>query len=146
MSLFIPPPYRKNWLREYHASPEMQERINSLSEEKLEISLSDLSSAGELLDIVGPYRYARYLREFYIRHPLMWFLFYRWWFLWAAPKEMRPGLLQHIRTDHADAPFWKDFVSHHPVLFILWLAVRTLFQLFVNIQAASLKILRTWKI
>ena len=84
-------------------------------------------------------QYAIYLREFYIRNPVMWYLFYRWWFFYPVPQEMRRYLprLMSLSPGSVYISRSSDFAKYQPVLFLLQLLWGTLLQ-------AGVKCLTKW--
>jgi len=104
--------------------------------------LPDLYSAVDLLNKMRDTRYTEYLFEFSLKHPVMWLLFYRWWFLFSTPKELRKYIPRLIRLKKPYNLSWPTFAMHHPVLFFAWLLLYTPFQFFVKALTAPIKIIR----
>ena len=108
--------------------------------------LPDIFAAYRLLDREGETVYAHYLVDFQIRNPVMWYLFYRWWFFFSAPKAFRQYLPQVIRAQRIGrrlaclyTPYWVPFAKYHPVLFLIWLVLYSLFQLLVKALTAPIE-------
>jgi hypothetical protein len=79
--------------------------------------------AGYLFRCGCAHKHARYLIEMSRRHPVMYWIWYRWWI---------PSLLhedEHEKLDHAMKyckkfefrSYWADFALYHPVQFLVFL-------------------------
>jgi len=91
--------------------------------------------------------YAKYMVDFSIRHPIMYFLFYRWWLFYSMRGESREQLtkwIKHWRTcyphvGHFRMSFWAAFALYHPVLVLLWIMFRSVLQFAENFVTAPCK-------
>ena len=105
----------------------------------------DLLSAYRLFVHGRDWSYSRVIAEFRLRNPIMYFLWYRWWFYFSVPKELR-GIVFRLsnvsKTYRTHAPYWVAFMQYHPVLFLIWLVLYALFQLFVKTLTAPVEIWR----
>ena len=99
-----------------------------------EIGSPDLSAAYNFLDLRGVNRYVEYIVDFSIRKPILYFLWYKWWFAYSMPKEMRKCLPNWIkqRRQQIGGRFWFEFAKHNPTLFLLLLGLYSVFQFTVR--------------
>jgi len=122
----------------------------SLAERKIAyhgIPTSDFSAAAYLCDYLGQYNYTSYLLAFSLKNPIMYVLFYRWWFILSAPRGLRKHLPRMIRLRFSGlslypelgGPAWAIFAMHHPVLFFFWLVTFGSLKLFVNLLTAIIR-------
>ena len=104
-----------------------------------------LSFAAELHYCIREYSFANYMKEFYIRYPILYFLWYRWWFLYSVPECSRSHVLEAMRTRSMSSSASPDFVMCHPVLSLIWLVLCFGFQFFVKLLTAPIQIIRAFK-
>ena len=88
--------------------------------------------------------YAAYLQEFYVRHPIWWFLFYRWWFFSVVEPEAFAVIIRLMRISRLprySSPTLYPYPSRRaayamiaPGRFLIWL-------LFSELQQFSVKVL-----
>jgi len=75
---------------------------------------------------------------------LLYLLFYRWWFLYSAPKEIRKEIRQTLQLDWNEN--WEYLVQCFPFLLFLWIILYFFFQISVHILTLPIKvIMRIWK-
>ena len=121
-----------------------------LREDTRKDEIPDLFSASRLWHRWTEGQYVLYLIDFQIRNPVMWYLFYRWWFFFSLPSEFRNCLPLAMRAKrrcligrYIPFPYWTIFARHHPVLFLLWLVFYgILFQFFVKALTAPVKAIK----
>ena len=67
--------------------------------------------------------HAKYLVEMSFKHPVMYFMFYRWFIPLTLHKNDRQGLTEMVRhyRKYDYLPFWAEFSQYHPVLGMLYL-------------------------
>ena len=95
--------------------------------------------------------------EFRLRYPIMYWLFYRWWFALTIRRYTqlcdsntlpiwRPSPAVNIEAN-SDASITYDtrFALYHPILFLFWLVFRTFFKFCEQCFAAISKIVFTLK-
>ena len=139
---------RESWLKHYREKPDYYTAryVPDLKEQPL----PDLLSADELSRIVGNRDYADYLADFSFRHPVMWFLFYRWWFLLAMPKELRAPLIRLVRSRTQNKSYirpyrWQVVLLHNPVLFLVWIVLFSGFKFLVKFLTSSSRVIRVFR-
>ena len=83
-----------------------------------------------------------YMIEMSFRHPIMYFLWYRWWIPTLMSEEYRkdfPTYMKNRREIYVS--YWAGFAQYHPVLF-LWYALPVLFfQGTIKFFSASIKVI-----
>ena len=111
----------------------MQDLPRTVQEKK---RLPDLNSAAEMFNRTDDYCYIEYMCDFRYRHPVMFWLFYRWWFLLSVEKPLRPYLIKEMKARRSPKFPWHVYAIYHPVLFLMWLAMYTVFQCIIAVPAA----------
>ena len=73
------------------------------------------------------YEHAGYLIEMSRRHPIMYWIWYRWWVPLLLHKDERQRLDGHVesRQRFGFRPYWADFALYHPVQFLVFLLLRS---------------------
>ena len=88
------------------------------------------------------YYYAEYLWEFRAKHPIMYYLWYRWWFMQFVPSREVPYVKDHMRTYKGKHnTVYATLEMYHPVLFFKWLFLCLLFQFVVKFFTAPVKVI-----
>lgn len=89
--------------------------------------------------------HAYYLREMSYKHPVLYYLFYRWW----VPMLLTPDermVFDERKSDEWERPYWAEFSLHHPVQFMLLIVVCRAFQFFskggIKLLTAPVKLIR----
>ena len=93
------------------------------------------------------YNYGHYLWEFRARHPIMYYLWYRWWFMRFVPARevsLVKGAIRDYKGKHGTPR--ATFAMYHPILFFVWLVLCFLFQLAVKALTAPVKVIRALKV
>ena len=76
--------------------------------------------------------HAHYLYEFSFKHPILCYLFYRWWLPTLLTPEDRERFYEawynHYMVKELYRPYWAEFNYHHPVQFLLLFGLYSLFQ------------------
>ena len=99
---------------------------------------SDLSPESDLrIRDLGHNGYALQIIDFKLRHPLLYLLGFKSWFIRGLPVEDREHILARLKTDACvNKLLYKyRFVNYHPILFILW----SVFQFTVKQLSAPIK-------
>jgi len=102
------------------------------------IGLRDMFESG------GARVHAQYMYEMSIRHPVMYFLFYRWWlfmFLHEDQKNNIAECIKYIRDNHS-RPYWAEFALYHPVLYCLFWFIISIFEFVVKLFTSPIKIIK----
>ena len=123
----------------------LEERLTKSEEEHRGTPLPDFSSAESLFHRMQDVRYTQYMLDFCLRHPIMYMLFYRWWFIRSAPKVMRKYIPKLVCAQRKQCGWWDKFALYHPVLFLLWLTFYAVFQVCVKALSAPVKVIRSMK-
>ena len=72
--------------------------------------------------------HAHYMVEMCFRHPVMYFLFYRWWMLWFLHENERKYIGKYIKRIRAERlPCWAEFALYHPIMTRKHLFLKNLF-------------------
>jgi hypothetical protein len=89
------------------------------------------------------YAHAHYLIKMSFRHPIMYFLWYRWWIPFLLQEDERNVLPQHIKTLRKEdyGPYWSEFSIHHPVQYLLFLLFILCFQFLIQLLTTPVKII-----
>ena len=101
----------------------------------------------KMFDLGSSFMHAYYLVEMSFRHPIMYFLFYRWWiplFLLEEQKENFGERIKHIRSTYF-RPYWAEFSLRHPVQYCLFWIVFFLFEFIVKLFTAPIKIIKRFE-
>ena len=88
----------------------------------------------QLFNAGSAYAHALYMVQMSFKHPILYFLWYRWWI---------PSLLHDSERKHVSLcvrefrkgeyrPYWAEFSLYHPFQFILWLFLFRLFSFLKN--------------
>jgi hypothetical protein len=99
---------------------DVRKHFLSLKDSRKEGPKPGLLFAKDLLDYVKDTRYAAYIAEFRLKHPVLYFMGYKWYFYWSAPRSIRkylPKLIVSHTGGHET--YWASFAMQHPVLFLL---------------------------
>jgi hypothetical protein len=108
---------------------------------------------GVLFQEGSAYMHAPYLLEMKAKHPIMYWLWYRWW----IPSLLQPDEREQLKCSlvyyrrFKFRPYWADFALYHPVQFLVYLLLvhtiqstsnicKKLFSTPVQIVFGSLKI------
>jgi hypothetical protein len=88
----------------------------------------DFESARGCIDCMSAHGYAQYLWNFRLNHPIMYHLWYKWWFMrFLSPQEKR-SVLFHLRNCRGEYCYsWASYAMLYPVLFFLWLLLTIVF-------------------
>jgi len=92
-------------------------------------------------DIGSAYEHAHYMIEMSFRHPIMYFLFYRWWvplFLHEGQREKIVCWIEKLRKSHF-RPYWAEFALRHPIQYALFWIVCAPFQFLIKFLTAPIK-------
>jgi len=101
----------------------------------------NFDSACELFNELRDINYAKHMFDFRQRHPIMYFLWYRQWFLRAVPDNVRAHVEKNLRELNKTPLAWHTFAKYHPLLFLLCVC----FQISVKLLSAPVKVIRTFK-
>jgi len=104
-------------------------------------------SAGHKFRCGSAFRHVKYLIEMSRRHPIMYWIWYRWWIPSLLHADERKKL-DNFTLEHEFRPYWADFALYHPVQFLVFLFLRQVFQAFVKPLTSFVKIVgthRLWK-
>ena len=112
---------------------------------------SDMSSSwneGHKFRCGSAYAHAGYLIEMSRRHPIMYWLWYRWWIPSLLHEDERKKLVQRIesrlRVDYR--PYWADFALYHPIQFLMYLLLRwhvkQMTKLYVKLLSTAIQVVR----
>jgi len=149
--------HRRKWMDN---GEEMAKRMESyICKEELERTTSqvraldrkyrlvDFAGAEYLFDNLGEERYVEYMLDFSTKHPVFYWLFYRWWLMRAVPKELRPFIPRLIRLKREQFQYRLDheFALKHPLLFLTKLVTYSLFKIGVKTLTASVKVLQSFR-
>jgi len=89
----------------------------------------DTTYIGKLFQNGSAYAHVRYMIEMSRRHPVLYWIWYRWWIPSLLHEDERKRL-DHWRTlclKYEFRPYWADFALYHPVQFLMFLLLwRTL--------------------
>jgi hypothetical protein len=121
------------WLEE---EAKMQDSSRPVQEKK---RLPDLNSAAEMFNRTDDYCYIEYMCDFRSRHPILFWLFYRWWFLLSVDKNLRQYLVKEMKLRRSPEFSWHVYAIYHPVLFLLWLALYTVFQGIMSVPSTVIE-------
>jgi hypothetical protein len=83
--------------------------------------------------------YFQYLRDFRVRHPIMYLLFYRWWIIYRMPRKeavnqtFEQAFATEMKYNDGSAgcdglikmAFWARFALFYPITVFLWIVFRT---------------------
>jgi len=105
-----------------------------------------------------------FMRDMLFRHPVMYFLFYRWWLLRSLPDQgiLLPGcddttgtIKQYfdyyknttkdppsVYDYYQSLPIWARFAIYHPIFVLLWIAFRTVCKFLEQFLTAPVQISR----
>jgi len=109
-----------------------------------EEGLHDGNLARTLFDMGSAYLHAYYMVEISFRHPVMYFLFYRWWIPFFLHKEEQKKVdkfIRYIRSVYF-RPYWAEFALYHPVQYCLFWIVLSLFEFIIKLFAVPVKIIK----
>ena len=82
-------------------------------------------------------QHMRYLAEMSRRHPIMYWLWFRWWIPTLLHEDERKRL-NDFCIDHEFRPYWADFALYRPVQFLVFLFLRRCVQTFAKIYVKLL--------
>ena len=133
-------PFGEDW------EERLEEQLTELEKDHPDTPLPNFSSAEKLFYRMHNIRYVDYMFDFCLRHPIMYMLFYRWWFIRSAPKEMQKYLPRLLRIRRRHGGWWHEFAAYHPILFLLWLSLYLAFQVGVKVLSAPVKAIRSLKV
>ena len=134
--------YFREHADEIAARAEQRKRSKKVEE------LPNLLSARRLFWHLHDGHYISYMQDMWLRHPIMYILFYRWWLLYSLPVHIRWFLvLPSAMTGRYSnfMPQWATFALYHPILFVFWLLFYSGFQLVVKCLTAPIQIFRALK-
>jgi hypothetical protein len=124
-------PKRPAWTRRFQNADEFEER---LAEDIHDYHNGHIYRA---FYMGSGYAHARYLADMMFRHPVMYYLWYRWWIPSLLQEEERTILYNQIDVCRVNyRPYWIEFSLYHPVLFFLWVLA---FQVFVKFPTFAIK-------
>ena len=89
----------------------------------------------EVFDVGGAFAHADYMIQMSFKHPILYFLWYRWW----APSLLHESERKHLSFCIHDIrvydyrPYWAEFSLYHPLQFILFLFLFRLFSFLKNL-------------
>lgn len=144
------------WLKGYHAYLEKHGNVKYAAfvwwVSPNEQDYPDFNSSHHWFGIMRFVGYAAYISAFRLRHPIMYFLWYRWWLFRFTSPELR----QHLAESTHDwkRPFycftgprnyWAAFAMYHPVVFLVRLLWLTCYQFFVQLFSAPVESVCPWK-
>ena len=90
--------------------------------------------------------HADYMVEMSFRHPVMYFLFYRWWILMFLHENQRKYIGKYIKRIRSKRlPYWAEFSLYHPIQYCLFWIVISLFEFVVKLFTAPIKIIKRAK-
>jgi len=87
--------------------------------------------------------HAQYMIEMSRKHPIMYWLWYRWWVPSLLHEDERKRLdsWQKVLLEFKYNPYWADFSMYHPVQFLVFLLLRNACKFFVNSLTTPIKII-----
>jgi len=92
--------------------------------------------------------HAHYLYDLCFRHPIMYYLFYRWWVPSLLVPEERARfdeILYHMwRIQWIYTPHWAEFAKYHPVQFMLLLLGHRVWRLFRRFTVVPILSVYDW--
>jgi hypothetical protein len=97
---------------------------------------------GEIFWKGSSYAHAAYLVDMRLKHPILYFLWYRWWVMWLLHEDELRSLTEHMQYIHQKKynPTWVYFSGEHPVLFLFYLLFHFTFQTMVKFFSTPRKI------
>ena len=103
---------------------------------------------GDLYSITRDNYFAEYMGEMRFRHPIMYYLWYRWWLMRLVPPKCVPYVKKSMCERNINGRYrvyWAAFALHHPVLFFLWTVFRVVFQFVVKLFTLPIKVVLALK-
>ena len=99
--------------------------------------------AGEQFSTGDAWRHACYLVEMKASHPIMYFLWFRWWIPTLLHEDEREKLDHYVKvcSQTTYRSFWAEFSMHHPVQFLLYYLAVFLFQRLIKFLTAPVKMI-----
>ena len=102
----------------------------------------DFDFREEFQDKLGVAAYAEYMVDFRLRHPILYYLGYRWWLMRTIPPESRQLVKIVLRVyGGREAQTWAVFAKYHPVMYLFGLLLLFIFQPLVKLFTAPVKII-----
>ena len=122
-------------LRSWHPNGWYGQRYYDLAD--LPEHLEHMASVGSLV---------AYSLEMSFRHPILYFLFYRWWVRLGCPPKYRPLLIgeYYYQRTYRYRTYWTEFSLYHPVQYMLLLFVVTVFKFLIKCLTAPIKAVYSW--
>jgi len=98
---------------------------------------------GYLLRMGVALMHARYMIEMSRKHPVMYWLWYRWWIPSLLHEDERKRLDSWLKSllEFEYNPYWADFSMYHPVQFLVFLLLRNSCQFFVKYLTTPIEVI-----
>ena len=104
---------------------------------------TDTFREGELFQVGSAKAHADYLIEMKAKHPIMYFLWFRWWIPSLLHDDERKQLDHYIKIcrKHRHRSYWAEFAMYHPVQYLLYVLTVLFFQGFIKYLPTPVKVI-----